>query len=82
MQFPRDTMIVVPVVTAPSLLCEDMAGQLRSAGFTRVVEATQLAVAAESVLRLRTADPGDLRRVHRATSMTRPAAARPWTTER
>jgi len=39
MQFPRDTMIVVPVVTAPSLLCEDMAGQLRSAGFTRVVEA-------------------------------------------
>ena len=39
MQFPRDTMIVVPVVTVPSLLSEDMAGQLRAAGFTRVVEA-------------------------------------------
>lgn len=39
MQFPRETMIVVPAVKTPSILCEDMAAQLRSAGFTNVVEA-------------------------------------------
>lgn len=37
MQFPRDVLIVLPPVSSPSILCEDMMGQLRSAGFTNIV---------------------------------------------
>jgi L-ascorbate metabolism protein UlaG (beta-lactamase superfamily) len=38
MLFPRDIPIIVPHVPTPTVLCPDMAGQLRAAGFTRVIE--------------------------------------------
>ena len=36
MSFPKDTLIVVPRVTRPSILSPDFAGSLRALGFTRV----------------------------------------------
>lgn len=37
--FGADTPIIVPKVERASMLCEDMAGMLRAAGFTNVIEA-------------------------------------------
>jgi L-ascorbate metabolism protein UlaG (beta-lactamase superfamily) len=39
LSFPRDTPVIVPRVPRPSLVCEDVAGRLRSLGFTTVVDA-------------------------------------------
>jgi L-ascorbate metabolism protein UlaG (beta-lactamase superfamily) len=39
MQLPRDTVLIVPVVSQPSMLCPNMAALLRDAGFINVIEA-------------------------------------------
>ena len=40
LQFPKTTLIIIPYIKKPSILCPDMAKILREIGFTNVIEAS------------------------------------------